>query len=166
MTSKASNAADLERLFQRGVEWLEGRGCPTNLTRALELFWEGALRGHAGCQFYVGMLLKSGQAGETDMEEGVVWLRRAAQQGHTEAQYEMGAAYKLGQGVRRNRVLAMAWFLVAACGGDSDAELHAALLDDQLKCPQVRRAVRIAARWKRQVDARKAGMGEQGDQQE
>ncbi len=154
MSDKRPIAADLERLFQSGLDCLVTRADPA---RALEIFRIAALAGHAECQHYVGMLLRSGQGGETDPEQGVIWLRRAAQQGHTEAQFDMGAAYKLGQGVRKNRVLAMAWFLVAALSGDSDAEIHAALLADQLTCSQVRRAVRMAARWKRQVDARKAG---------
>lgn len=88
--SNDSNVIDLEQLFERGQEALQGAGCRVDPRKAQRLFAIAARAGHPGAQYYLGMMLRTGQGGKQDANEAAVWLKKAADQGHGRAQFELG----------------------------------------------------------------------------
>jgi len=56
---------------------------------ACEFFRKAASCGHAGAQFYFGMMCINGLGIPRNREEGLIWLGKAADQNHTEAKREL-----------------------------------------------------------------------------
>lgn|GEM_PF-4290294 len=56
---------------------------------ACDFFRKAANCGHAGAQFYLGMMCINGLGLSYRREEGLMWLGRAADQGHAEAKREL-----------------------------------------------------------------------------
>lgn len=54
-----------------------------------------------------------------DIEEAVVWWRKAAEQGSCEAMYHLGCVYSCGAGVPADDTEAVAWWRKAAEAGDA-----------------------------------------------
>ena len=159
MSNERGKIVDVGQLFERAQEALQGAGCPVNPQKAERLFAIAARAGHPGAQFYLGMMLRTGQGGKQDASEAALWLKRAANQGHGRAQFELGGLYKTGEGVRRNRVLALKWFILAGSAGDDDADMQCALVADGLSLEQQKRAMQMALRWKLRRDVNQVAEG-------
>ena len=56
---------------------------------ACGFFRKAAKCGHAGAQFYLGMMCLNGQGLSRNREDGLSWLRKAADQDHAEAKQEL-----------------------------------------------------------------------------
>ena len=76
---------------------------------ALEEFRKAAEQGHAGAQFYLGILYRRGRGVAPDFAEAVRWYRKAADQGHAKAQYSLGRMHQRGQGVDKDFAEAARW---------------------------------------------------------
>jgi hypothetical protein len=62
-----------------------------------------------------------GQGGPKNLDESLMWFRKAAEQGEPYAQGCMGVMYAVGEGVPQDLVQAYVWLLQAQAGGDADA---------------------------------------------
>ncbi len=72
-----------------------------------------AQQDHAEAQYQLGMLYLFGQGVETDVAQGIGWLKRAAEGGVYLAANELGQIYAAGRGVPRDDQEAARWIELA-----------------------------------------------------
>lgn len=85
--------------------------------RAFEFFLKLAERGDPYSQCFVGQMYASGTGVEKDLDESLVWLKKAADQGDAEALYHIGRVLA----VRGDLSGAMSWYQKSANLGYSRA---------------------------------------------
>ena len=73
-----------------------------------------AEQGHAGAQYYLGLLYDFHKGVPQDFTTARKWYEKAAAQGHAGAQNNLGGLYEFGHGVTKNDVLAYMWYSLAA----------------------------------------------------
>jgi hypothetical protein len=93
-------------------------GCATEASKIRDL----AERGNALAQYKLGEILLDGSGEEPNVEEGLLWYRKAAEGGNADAQAKLGRLYVAGDVVQRNYVTAAHWYRQAAGQGHSDAQ--------------------------------------------
>lgn len=98
-----------------------------NFPRARTEFFQSAIQGHAGAQYYLGEIYEGGVAVAIDFSNAFKWYRAAAQQNHAPAQRRLAYLYSQGLGVKKNEAKAFAWYLRAANNGDVLAQLEVGL---------------------------------------
>ena len=91
MTSE-TQAPSGQALNEEGKSALE-RGA---LKLARDTFHCGALLGHAGAQYNIGVMCYSGEGGPQDLPAAVEWFRKAAEQGHEDAQGNLLGMHVMG----------------------------------------------------------------------
>ena len=116
LTATSALAAD----FEKGVKAYE-RG---KYKAALRQFRALAEEGHAGAQFYLGLMYDEGEGVPENDIQAVFWFRQAAEQGDADAQLNLGFMYDNGEGVPENDIQAVFWFRQAAEQGDADAQFN------------------------------------------
>ena len=79
-----------------------------------------AEQGHAGAQYYLGLLYDFQKGVPQDFSTARKWYEKAAAQGHAGAQNNLGGLYEFGHGVTRNNVLAYMWYSIAAANPADD----------------------------------------------
>jgi hypothetical protein len=79
-----------------------------------------AEQGHAGAQYYLGVLYDFRKGVPQDFAAARQWYEKAAAQGHAGAQNNLGGLYEFGHGVTQNDVLAYMWYSIAAAHPDED----------------------------------------------
>lgn len=151
---KSANGDDEEaaRLFQQAADlgyapaqyilgecYALGRGVPTNVSQAYELFKQAAGKGHEAAQRKVAQYrfdAKSayGQGLQYLYEKGPAYEGKAARQfwlaaekGHAEAQYHLGLCYAEGSGVKKHNTLAAKLLWQAAKQGHAKAQYNLGL---------------------------------------
>ena len=86
--------------------------------------WQAvAGKGHAGAQFYLGVIYDKGEGVPQDSAEAAEWFQKAAKQGHPEAQFHLGVRHDKGEGVLQNYIKAAKLFRRAAEQGHAEAQL-------------------------------------------
>lgn len=96
---------------------------------AEELLRQGASEGDRRCDYYLGVLLLSGElSGRRDPTAGSRWLLNAANAGLPQAQLDLGRLHAAGNGVDKNMTRAAAWYRKAADQGVSAAQVELGLL--------------------------------------
>ena len=88
---------------------------------ALEEWRPLAEQGHAGSQYWLGVLYARGIGVPEDVAEAVKWWRSAAEQGHAGAQDYLGWLYYNGIGVPQDNAEAVKWYLLASEQGHAEA---------------------------------------------
>ena len=85
---------------------------------AVEFLKEGSSKGDERCDYYLAVLMLSGELeGERDSKAASEWLRNAADAGHADAQLNLGKLYEIGDGVDRDLAKAVEWYIKAAEAG-------------------------------------------------
>ena len=79
-------------------------------------------QGHAGAQFFLGLMYGNGEGVVEDDAEAVRWYRLAADQGGADAQLNLGLMYAIGEGVVEDDAEAVRWYRLAADQGDAYAQ--------------------------------------------
>ena len=120
LSTTSALAAD----FEKGEKAYE-RG---KYKAALRQFRALAEEGHAGAQFYLGVMYADGEGILEDDDQAVFWYRKAAEQGVAEAQFNLGFMYANGRGVGRgvleNDVQAASWFRKSAEQGHAGSQYN------------------------------------------
>lgn len=101
-----------ERKKKQMEEWLE-----QVTEEEAEKYCLVALKGDPEAQYRLGRCYYDGKGVEQDMEDAVVWLRKAANQRHAEAMYWLAECYLLGCGFENEdeaNEAAIKWFETAA----------------------------------------------------
>jgi hypothetical protein len=89
----------------------------SNYKTALKVWMEGAERGDAKSQTYVGEIYEKGLGVPPDYQEAARWYRRAAEQSYAPAALNLGVLYENGLGVPRDPKQAAQWYSRATGGG-------------------------------------------------
>ena len=103
-----------QAVYEQGRAYLEGRGVPRDVSKALGLFRKAAKQGLAVAQNDLGRMYANGRGVAQDNREAVEWYRKAAEQGIVTAQYNLGVHYEKGLGVAQDNREAAEWYRKAA----------------------------------------------------
>jgi len=79
-----------------------------------------AEQGHAGAQYYLGVMYEMGLGVPQDEAEAVRWIRLAAEFGFADAQNHLGAMYARGVGMPKDLVMAHMWSEIASANGSEE----------------------------------------------
>lgn len=112
-----------------------------------------AEQGHAGAQYYLGLLYDFSKGIPQDFAMARQWYEKAAAQGHAGAQNNLGGLYEFGHGVTRDDVLAYMWYHLAAThpAGDEWRDFAAENRDgiaEHMTSAQIAEAKKRAREWK------------------
>jgi TPR repeat protein len=78
-----------------------------------------ATQGNAKAQHNLGAMYLNGQGVEQDIDQAILWFKKAAEQGVVLAQHNLGAIYLQGVGQQPpDPIEAVHWFTLAAMQGD------------------------------------------------
>lgn len=92
--------------------------------KAVELYEQLALQGSVPAMNRLGECLHKGDGIAQDLEQAVLWFRKAAEEGDAEAQCCLGECYEYGEGVEKDTKEAVMWFRKSAEQGDDTAQCH------------------------------------------
>ena len=119
----ANAQAQLAHIYSSGA----GGEAP-DAERAMELYEQAALAGHADAQTALAYRFHTATDDPTQLDNAIAWYEEAAESGQPQAQNNLGLAYMLGKGVDRDPVRASEWFSRAASQGNAEAENNLALM--------------------------------------
>jgi TPR repeat protein len=91
-------------------------------------FFQSAMEGHAGAQFYLGEIYEGGVGVKLDYPTALDWYQQAAQKEHAQAQARLAYMFSKGLGTAKDDAKAFQWYLRAANNGDVPAQFKVGLL--------------------------------------
>lgn len=94
--------------------YYNGQGVAVDYARALYLYRQAALQGHAASMIAAGSMYENGLGTRPDYAAAMQWYRKAAEQGYASAQQAVGDLYRLGRGVGKDEAEAARWYAKAA----------------------------------------------------
>ena len=161
---KPAAAGDADAQFNLGQAYKLGKGVPTDLKRAEELYRQAADQGHLHAADMYGLLLfQSGRR-----EQAMAWLVPSAERGEPRAQYVLGIAHFNGDLVPKDPVRAYALMTRAAASGLETAKGTLGAMDRALPLEQRQQGVALAAELEAKAVATRAtqlaavGLGDNG----
>ncbi|MHA1597739.1 MAG: SEL1-like repeat protein [Alphaproteobacteria bacterium] len=80
-----------------------------------------AKQGHAGAQYWIGVMYNKGRGVEVDIPEAIRWYRMAAAQDYVDAIYNLSWIYGKGAGVPIDMAKVVKWTRKAADLGDAES---------------------------------------------
>jgi TPR repeat protein len=111
-----------EELFQEGVNYYGGlNGYPVDASKAVDLFYQAAKKGHRDAQSILADMCLNGQGVNKNVEEAIVWYERLAEGDDataTNAQARLGKIYDKEM---NNKSKAARWYRKAADRGHQAA---------------------------------------------
>jgi TPR repeat protein len=140
-TTTLSLALPAQAGLKEGLEAYEQGDYATALKELRPL----AEQGHAGAQFYLGVMYENGRGVPQDYKEAAKWFHKAAEQGDADAQNNLGVMYAEGQGVPQDYTEAAKWFRKAAEQGYAGAQNNLGVMYD--KGQGVPQDYKEAAKW-------------------
>ena len=81
----SADKIDTEMCYNKGYNYLYGRGVIQNHLKSLKWFIRGGLSNHALCQYYAGYIYACGLLGEPDYVKCKYWYTKASENGVSEA---------------------------------------------------------------------------------
>lgn len=81
----SDKTVDTETCYNKGYNYLYGRGVIQNHLKSLKWFIRGGQANHALCQYYAGYIYACGLLGEPDYVKCKYWYTKASQNGVSEA---------------------------------------------------------------------------------
>ena len=133
-------AGDADAQFNLAQAYKLGRGVPTDLAKAIELFGKSAAQGHIQAADNYGLLLFN--AGQRT--QALPFVRAAADRGDARAQYLLGIAHFNGDIVPRDWVRAYALMSLARTDGIAPASAAMTEMDKHIPLGQRQAAVVLA----------------------
>lgn len=119
--SAAEQVPDAQFLYARMLA--EGRGTPSDLTRARAWFARAADAGVLGAQVALAEMMLNGRGGPASPAAAFKLFEQAAANGHSGAMFALGAIHAGGHAVSIDRANAQRWFQAAAELGHGHAQL-------------------------------------------
>jgi len=116
-----AQAVDADTVFKEGLAVYQT--ISPNHARAASLFQQAADLGHAGAQYYLGMLYEKGTGVPKDLATALKWYGQSATNGYAEAGVTLGDFYSNGLDVKQDYIEALVWYGVAAAEGHRLAEV-------------------------------------------
>lgn len=145
-------AGDADALFNLGQAHRLGRGVPTNLAHAEQLYARAAALGHVQAADTYGLLLF--QDGRRDA--ALPYVTDAARRGDPRAQYLLGVSHFNGDLVPRDWVRAYALVTLANAAGLPQAAGAVAEMDQNIPLPQRQEGASLAVELEREANAARA----------
>jgi uncharacterized protein len=147
-----ADKGDADAQFNLGQAYKLGRGVPTDLRKAEELFGLAAQKGHLQAADMYGLLLF--QRGER--AKALPYVRAAADRGEPRAQYLLGVAHFNGDNVPKDWVRAYALTSLAQQSGVEQAKAALAQMDRYIPLDQRQQAAALAPELANQAQATRA----------
>ena len=138
-----AQAVDVAKLFSAGLEAYQTLS--PDKAQAAKLFQQAADRGHAGAQYYLGMIYEKGAGVPRDVAVALNWYRQAATNGYVEAGVTLGNFYSDGIEVKQDFAEAFVWYGVSAAQGNRLAEVFRKGMQRKLTAEQVAEAEKRVA---------------------
>ena len=89
----------------------------------VRLVMELAEKGSAEAQHTLGLMYRSGEGVDVNLEDAVTWLKKAAKQNYAEAQYELGNIYYNGvDDIPKDAEQAVFWYAKAVIQENANAK--------------------------------------------
>ena len=117
----SGQALDADRVFKEGLAAYQNLS--PDKAQAAKLFRQAADQGHAGAQYYLGMIYEQGAGVPKDVAAALNWYRQSATNGYAEAGMTLGNFYSDGLEAKPDYVEAFVWYGVAAGQGNRLAEV-------------------------------------------
>ena len=137
-------AIDADTIFKEGLAAYQNLS--SDKAQAARLFKQAADYGHAGAQYYLGMIYEQGAGVPKDVAAALNWYRQSAPNGYAEAGITLGNFYSDGLEAKPDYVEAFVWYGVAAGQGNRSAEVFLNGMRRKLDARQVTEAEkRVAA---------------------
>lgn len=108
MAQSPVSLANMARMYYNG------QGVAVDYAKALYLYRQAALQGHAASMIAAGSMYENGLGTKPDYAAAMQWYRKAAEQGYASAQQAVGDLYRLGKGVGKDEAEAAKWYEKAA----------------------------------------------------
>lgn len=140
MASESSND-EMEREYEMALTFYESG----NYSRAHQMTYKAAKKGHPGAQMLLGTMYKDGKGVTSDLTEAKVWYEQAAKQGHVIAQFHVGVMYEQGLGGPQDYTQALTWYGQAAESGFSYAQFNLGMM--YLQSRGTERSLTLAREW-------------------
>jgi hypothetical protein len=105
-----------------------GYGVEKDMQKAVNLYIQAAVKGHAPSQLIVAHLYSRDGILKQDYNESRKWYLEAAEQGNVLAQKKLGEIYALGVGVATNKERALKWYSEASLHGDKNSKEYVDLI--------------------------------------
>ena len=118
---KCANMNDSRCQTALGLMYLDGRGVPQDLRKAVAYVGRAANAGHSIAAYQEGVWYEDGDIFPMDMRKAMGWYMKSANQGFYRGQRRVGLAYEIGEVVPRNRQTAVYWLMQAAKQGDGQS---------------------------------------------
>ncbi len=67
-------------LNQLGIMYYKGEGSEVDFRKAASLCEQAAIKGQAGCQYYLGLMYVNGEGVTQDIDTGISWMKKSAAQ--------------------------------------------------------------------------------------
>ncbi|WAT19167.1 SPOR domain-containing protein [Aurantiacibacter sp. MUD11] len=142
-----AEAGDPDAMFNLGQAYRLGRGVPTDLVRAEQLYLAAAQAGHVqAADTYGLMLFQDGRR-----EEALPYVQSAANRGDPRAQYLLGVAHFNGDLVERDWVRAYALLTLANGSGLPQAAPAIAQMDEHIPLEQRQSGAAMALQLEQQA---------------
>jgi len=145
-------AGDPDAMFNLAQAYRLGRGVPTNLARAEDLYARAAAAGHLQAADTYGLMLF--QDGRREM--ALPYLRDAARRGDPRSQYLLGIAHFNGDLVEKDWTRAYALMTLASGAGLPQATPAIAEMDRHIPLEQRQQAAGLAIEMRNEADAARA----------
>jgi hypothetical protein len=137
-------ALDADAVFKEALTLYQTLS--SDKAQAARLFQQAADRGHAGAQYYLGMIYEQGAGVPKDVAAALNWYRQSATNGYVEAGMTLGNFYSDGLEAKPEYVEAFVWYGVAAAQGNRLAEVFRNGMQRKLDAGQLAEAEkRVAA---------------------
>jgi hypothetical protein len=109
-------ALDADAVFKQALALYQTPS--SDMAQSARLFQQAADHGHAGAQYYLGMIYERGVGVPRDVAAALNWYRQSATNGFAEAGVTLGNYYSDGLEVKPDYVEAFVWYGVAAAQGN------------------------------------------------
>lgn len=147
-----AGAGDPDAMFNLAQAYRLGRGVPTDLERAEDLYSKAAAAGHLQAADTYGLMLFQGGR----REAALPYLRDAARRGDPRSQYLLGIAHFNGDIVEQDWTRAYALMTLASGAGLPQATTSIAEMDRHIPLEQRQQAAGLAIELRNEADATRA----------
>lgn len=148
----AADKGDADAQFNLAQAYKLGRGVPTDLAKAEELFARAAAQGHLQASDNYGLLLFQRGA----HAQAMPYIQRGAERGDARAQYLLGIAHFNGDTVPKDWIRAYALVSLAQQAGLAQATPALSQMDQYIPLDQRQKSVSLAADLASQAEAARA----------
>lgn len=130
LASKAASG-DPAAEYQLGLDYANGDGVGTDMTKAADWYRKSAEQGMAISQYRLAALYEKGRGVAQSNRKAMEWYAKAAEGGNVKAMHNLAVIYAEGRGTKQDFGTAAKWFDQAAQYGLGDSQYNLAILNER-----------------------------------